>query len=744
MRRKKRLQFLLIFIVLLKTGTLWAEGTPLYLNPSVPVERRVADLLHRMTLAEKIGQMTQLELGMFVEDQRNRELSQGKIDLYIGHYGIGSVLSGGGSAPKENNASEWVKTINRLQKAAAQTRLGIPILYGIDAVHGHNNVIGAVIYPHNLGLAATWNTDLAEKIGEMTARDVRATAVNWTFAPVLDVARDIRWGRIYETFGEDPYLVSRMGEAVVRGLQKDNLIIACAKHYMGYSGAYNGKDRNPTDVSERTLREVFLPPFAAAVKAGVGSIMVNSGEVNGIPVHASYDLLTAILRKELKFGGFSVTDWDDIRKLYSYHKTAETYKEAIYQAIMAGIDMGMVPFDAGYCDLLIDLVEEGRIPLKRINEAVRRILTVKFKLGLFENRYIDEEATKVIGDRASRNLALQAARQSITLLQNNNNILPLSKEIKNIMLTGPAADGLSMLCGGWTIGWQGASERDLAKMGPTLMAALRAKLPMETNLNYIRSFSLKNQIYLEKLKEACAAADVCIVALGEKPYAEGGGDANNVKLPADQVELVKLIASYGKPIVVVLVSGRPLILTDIIDSTAAIIWAYLPGTAGGEAIADVLTGAYNPSGKLPITIPRDQGQLPLWYNCKSTVDYKPLFSFGYGLSYTKFTYSNLKKKSEYQPTEDIVLSIDVKNAGPVAGDEVVILYIGDLFRTVTPARKEVKGFTRISLEPGQEKTVTFKITREDLKFYNAKMQKVFEPGEFYVEIGDEQGIIMVK
>jgi beta-glucosidase len=645
-------------------------------------------------------------------------------------YAVGSILSGGSGYPDTNSPREWAKMTNMIQKYTEQTRLKIPVIYGVDAVHGHNNVKGAVIFPYDINVAAGGNPELADKSGELTAEALRATGIHWNFAPVLDIARNPKWGRTYETFGEDPYLASVMGASMIRGMQRSGKVAACAKHYVGYGAAENGFDRQPADISERTFREVLFPSFKAAIDAGVRTIMVNSGEVNGVPAHASKWLLNDVLRKEFGFQGLVVSDWQDLQKIQTYHKAAPDLKTAIVRAYNAGIDMSMIPMNVEEIELLKEAVQEGLIPMERIDEAVRRVLSVKYELGLFENRYVDEnQANAVFARDDQQETARMLARQSITLLKNSSNVLPLSQQIKNILVTGAAAHSKSYLCGGWTIDWQGAQEEDLIT-GQTILEGIKTKVSAETMINYLDPSASR-----EKLLQAAKDADVCLAVIGEKPYAETPGDIEDISLSKEQRTILQTLQESGKPVVLVVVSGRPLIIDWEAQNLPVILYAYLPGTEGGNAVADVLFGDYNPAGRLPFTIPKRATQVPMRYNDRLTAAYDPLYPFGYGLSYTQFRYINLQAPESIKQEEPLRVTVDVKNTGKIAGDHIVQVYYTNVYASVTPRRAQLCGFQRVSLPLNETKTVTFDISPEQLKLYNEDMQFVEEARAITLQIG---------
>jgi beta-glucosidase len=713
------------------------------------IARKVEDLLAKMTLEEKVGQMTQLEIGMVTtgKDQEIK-IDPAKLEKAVGKYGVGSILN---VADQALPVERWHDIIRQIQTAAARTRLRIPVVYGIDTIHGANYVRGSTLFPQPLAMAATWNPELMRRASEVAAAETRAAGIPWTFSPVLDLGRQPLWPRLYETFGEDPYLAQVMGVATVRGYEGEDIsspshVAACLKHYMGYSYPLSGRDRTPAWIPEIYLREYFLPTFRAAVEAGARTLMVNSGEVNGVPVHASRRILTDMLRGELGFKGVAVSDWEDIKKLVTIHRVAADEKEATRLSVMAGIDMSMVPSDYSFADNLVALVKENSVPQSRIDEAVRRILTLKFELGLFERPLPDETQKAKIGTPASRQLSLDAAREVLTLLKNTDNLLPLDKN-KKILVTGPAADSLVSLNNGWTYMWQGTNAALYPNDRPTILAAVRDKAG-ERNVTYVPGSTLDKEIDINAAVEAAKSADVAIVCVGEGAYAETPGNISDLTLDEAQLKLASAIINAGKPVVLVLAEGRPRIISRIADGAGAILMAYNPGNEGGRAVADVLFGDYNPGGKLPFTYPRYSNAL-LTYDHKTfeTLDtsfgltaFNPQFAFGHGLSYTTFEYADLRLSAKTIGERDTLsVNVTVANAGRRAGDEVVQLYVRDLVASVTPPDRRLKRFAKIHLEPGQSRTLSFELTRDDLAFTGQDNRPVVEPGDFDVLVGGLTG-----
>src|SRR5882762_4372902 len=726
-------------------------------GPQRDNSQRIDTLLKRMTLEEKVGQMTQLAIGMVAKGRDQEiQIDPAKLDKAVVQYGVGSILN---VAEQALTPDKWHEIIGQIQETATRkTRLGIPVIYGIDSIHGANYVQGSTLFPQEIGMAATWNPELMKRGSEIAAMETRAAGIPWSFSPVLDIGRQPVWPRFYETFGEDPYLAKVMGVAFVRGMEGSNVasqdhVATSLKHYIGYSFPLTGRDRTPAWIPENYLREYFLPTFAAAVKAGAHTVMVNSAEINGVPGHINHHILTDILHDELGFKGFVVSDWEDIKKLVTVWRVAPTEKEATRMAVMAGIDMSMVPLDYSFSDNLIALVKEGAVPQSRIDEAVRRILRVKFELGLFEKPIPDPGLKSRIGLPDSRLASLQAARESMTLLKNTNNLLPLSKDRK-VLVTGPTADSLISLNNGWTYVWQGSEESLYPRDRPTIRRAIEAKAGA-ANVTYVPGTKItrpagstsntptdiESEVDIPAAVRAASGADVVLVCLGEGSYTETPGNITDLTLGEPQLKLAEAIQATGKPVVLVLVEGRPRIINRIVDKAGAVLMAYNPGNEGGQALADVLFGDFNPSGKLPFTYPRTPNGL-LTYDHKAfeteafdKAGFTPQFEFGSGLSFTTFAYSNLRlNKKTITSNGNVSVTVTVKNSGQRAGKEVVQLYVSDLVASLSPAGKRLKRFAKVYLEPGQSRTLTFKLRPEDLSFIGANNKPVVEPGEFEVMI----------
>jgi beta-glucosidase len=726
----------------LETALRAGNDTP---DPTSQVEA----LLARMTLEEKVGQMTQLEIGMVSSGKGVKtKIDPVKLEKAVAKYGVGSIIN---VTDEAFTIDQWHDTIRQIQVSAQKNRLKIPVLYGIDSIHGVTYTVGSTLFPQEIGMAATWNPELMKRAAKITALETRACGIPWNFSPVLDVGRQPLWPRFYETFGEDPYLAKVMGVATVLGYEGTNIaakdhVASCLKHYMGYSAPLSGKDRSPAWIPENYLREYFMPPFQAAIAAGAHTIMVNSGEVNGVPVHASHYLLTELLRNELGFRGMVVSDWEDIKKLVSQHRVAATEKEATRIAVMAGIDMSMVPSDYSFSDNLIALVKEGAVPQARVNEAVGRILRLKFELGLFDSPMPDSALKSRFGSAESRAVSLQAACESITLLKNSGNLLPLPKGGK-VLVTGPTADSLVSLNNGWSYTWQGAKSELYPKDRLTIRGAIEARVGKQ-NISYVPGSTLDKEVNITEAVEAARNADVAVVCIGEGAYAETPGNIEDLTLDEAQLKLAAAVSATGKPVVIVLVEGRPRIISRIADGAHAILLAYNPGNEGGQAIADVLFGDFNPGGKLPFTYPRHPNAMIAYdhkpYELQDTsfgnVASRPQFEFGYGLSYTTFAYSDLRVEPK-TVSEDatIAVSVTVKNTGQRAGNEVVQLYVGDLVASMTPPGKRLRRFAKIHLDPAQSKTLEFTLLPSELSFVGPKNKLIVEPGEFEVMIAGLTG-----
>lgn len=749
MRDFKKLFSLFMLLSLILSISLNAQ-----IYTTTKVDDKVKSLLSKMTLEEKVGQMTQVTLQAVSKTQGTKsqmhQLDDSKLEEAIKKYHVGSIINVYDVAYSKEY---WHEMISKIQDLATkETRLNIPVLYGIDAIHGATYTKDATLFPQAISMAATWNTEIAKLTGEITSYETKASGIPWNFYPVMDIGRQPLWSRLWETYGEDVYLASKMGESYIKGAQGNDIsapdkLATCLKHYVGYSFPINGLDRTPAWISERMLREYFLPTFEAGILAGAPTIMVNSAEVDGIPGHANYHLLTEVLRNELNFKGFVVSDWEDIVRLHTRDGMASTPKEAVRIAVMAGVDMSMVPYDFSFYNHLLELAKDGEVPMWRIDEAVSRILAVKMQLGLFENPYPNKELSKKFASNDFTDANLNAARESIILTKNENSILPLSKNSK-VLVTGPTANMLTVLNGGWTITWQGNEESLYPQEKNTVLEAIKNKLG-DANVNFVEGCSFDKDINTGKAVSEAKNSDVIILCLGEAAYCESPGNIYDLNLNEVQKEFAEKLFETGKPVVLVMLEGRPRIITDVAAKSEAVVLGFLPGMEGGKAIADVLFGDVNPSGKLPITYPKTP-------NGFTTYDYKPiekfdvnkfdpLWPFGYGLSYTNFEYSNLRLSNTVIPINgEVEVSIDVKNTGSIAGKEVVQLYLTDLYGSVTRPNKQLKGFEKILLNSGETKTVVFKLNKNHFTFIGQDNKKTVELGDFKVAIENHMANFSLK
>lgn len=737
-------KFLILGVLLLLTAFRFDVNNKSRIDKKIDdVQQRVTDLMSQMTVEEKVGQMTQITLQAVSKQAANGEqehiLDVDKLRDAITNYHIGSFLNVYDMA---YDLEYWHEILTIMQDISTkETRLKIPILYGIDAIHGVTYTTNSTLFPQSIAMAATRNKELVEKSAEITAIEMKASGIPWDFNPVLGMGREPMWSRFWETFGEDVYLTTEMGKRYVRGIQGEDPAAsdrgaACMKHYLGYSVPKSGQDRTPAWIPERQLREIFLPPFQAAVDEGVLTVMVNSAEINGIPAHSDHFLLTELLKEELGFKGFIVSDWEDVKRLYDRDKIASTPKEAVKLAVMAGLDMSMVPQDFSFYEYLVELVHEGEVPMERIDDAVRRILTVKAVTGVLDNPYPDKEFAKNFGKPEFKEINLEAAREAITLVRNENT-LPLNKDMK-VLVTGTTANRLSVLNGGWTITWQGNQEKSYPHEKFTVLEAVQDKIG-EENVVFVDGNTTTESKALDKAVQAAANVDAVILCLGEETYCETPGNIKDLKLDPAQLDLAAALENTGKPVIIVMLQGRPRVIEPIVEESEAILVAMLPGMEGGQAIADIIFGDANPSGKLPFTYPK-------YTNGLTTYDHKfmensngnifdPQWEFGFGLSYTKFEYGNpVIEKDSFSKDENIKVSVTVKNTGDREGKEAVELYLSDLYASVSRPVKQLKGFEKISLKPGEEKVVNFTITPYDLTFIGRDNKRISEAGDFELSI----------
>ena len=712
------------------------------LNPEI--EAKVQALLSEMTLEEKVGQMTQIDVSVVtVPNGQDSEqaFDLAKLEDAILQHHIGSILNTPSTPDnKAQSFAKWRRMTQTVREVAGKSRLKIPVIYGIDAIHGATYTQNSVLFPQAINMAATFNRQLSYQEGEITARDVKASGIDWNFSPVMDIGRQPLWPRLWETYGEDVFLTSSMGTAFIEGHQGSDSASAdkaptCLKHYVGYSFPINGKDRTPAWIGERMLREYFLPSFAAGINAGAATIMINSAEVDGIPGHANYQYLTTILRDELGFTGFTVSDWEDIVRLYTRDKLAASPREAVKIAVMAGVDMSMVPFNFSFYELLLDLARTGEVPESRINEAVSRILRVKYQTGLFDRKQAEIEIPDQSTVKAATQISRQAAEESI-VLATNQGILPLSKQA-SILVTGPTANLLSVMNGGWTLTWQGDNEDLYPKDKLNLLQAIRAKT--KAKVSYVGGHRYQDEINIEEAVNQARQHDVVILALGENTYTETAGNLDTLNLPFPQLQLAKALFATGKPVVLVTFGGRPRIITEVAEQANAVVLGFLPGMEGGLAMADILFGDVNPSGKLPITYPRNTNDIVLYdhkpIEAFETNQYRPLYPFGHGLSYSEFAVSDLQlNQQQIKLGEPIEVSVKVKNTGKRAGKHSVLVYLHDKAASVTRPLKQLKAYSKIELKPGQSETLNFVIPAEAMSFIGVDMKRIIEPGEFVVMI----------
>ena len=735
--------------------------------PSDPViEANIQEWLQKMTLEEKIGQMCEITIDVVTDFEASMKhgfvLDKAKLDTVIGKYKVGSLLNVPLSIaqPKE----KWAEAIKQIQELSMK-EIGIPCIYGVDQIHGTTYTLGGTFFPQGVNMGASFNRDLVKREAEISAYETKAGCIPWTYAPVVDLGRDPRWSRMWENYGEDCYVNAEMGKASVIGFQGEdpnhigpNHVAACMKHYMGYGVPVSGKDRTPSSISRSDMREKHFAPYLEAVRQGALSVMVNSGVDNGMPFHANKEYLTKWLKEDLNWDGMIVTDWADINNLCTRDHIAATKKEAIKIAINAGIDMSMVPYEVSFCDYLKELVEEGEVPMSRIDDAVARVLRLKYRLGLFDKPYWSTEDYPKFGSEEFAQVALQAAEESEVLLKNEGGILPLAKG-KKILLAGPNANSMRCLNGGWSYSWQGHRADECAQAYNTIYEALCNKFGKE-NIIYepgVTYAPYKNDNWweentpeIEKSVEAARNADVIIACIGENSYCETPGNLTDLNLSTNQQNLVKALAETGKPIILILNEGRPRLIKDIEPLAKAVVNIMLPGNYGGDALANLLAGDANFSAKMPYTYPKhinalatydykpceNIGQMGGNYNYDSVMDIQ--WPFGFGLSYTTYKYSNLKvDKPQFTADDVLTFSVDVTNTGSVAGKESVLLYSKDLVASSTPDNIRLRNFEKISLNPGETKTVTMTLKGSDLTFVNYYGQWTLEKGDFKVKCGDQ-------
>ena len=745
----------------------------LFAQTSFPVnsahEKKIAQHIKKMTLAEKVGQTCQITLdAILVTNEKGQskepaEIDRNKLRIALDSFKVGSILNVSSHTLKP---SEWKYILSEIQSVCDELKTKIPIIYGIDAIHGLNYAEGATLFPQEIGLAATWNKQLARTFAEITAYEMRAMGLKWNFSPVLDLGRQPLWSRFFETLGEDPYLASAIGEQIILGYQGTGKIdefhvASCLKHFVGYSAPLSGRDRTPAWIPAKYMTELYLPAFKKAIDAGAMTLMINSGDVNGIPGHVNKYLLTDLLKEKWGFRGFTVSDWEDFIFLKTVHQVAGSIQDAAAMAFNAGVDMSMVPGNPQYkeyCKSMIAAVNEKQISMKRLDDAVSRILRVKYAIGLFDETKSIEYPD--YGSEKFQKGAYESAAESITLLKNENNFLPLDKS-KKILVVGPAANSLNVLNGAWTHTWQGVDTSYNTKGCLTIKEALEEKVGA-SNLLYTSGV----EMYIDKgweksvltdvadFKAKASQVDVIVICLGELPSTEKPGDIRSLNLSDEQMTLAKMAYEMKKPVLLVLVEARPRIVHDIVEQASGIIQCYLPGDFGAPALADIIYGYVNPSGKLPYTYPKYDGVIE-FYDRPRSVDrsgktegfdaFNPEWEFGFGLSYTQFEYTNLSAPKMVMTSKDTLnIAVEIKNTGKRTGKEVVQLYIKDQVSSYVSAGKRLRNFEKIELEAGESKTVRFKITAEDLRFADCNGKWLLEPGLFDVHIGNQKVTIELK
>ncbi len=744
-----------IFSLVLCGSCSISQNTPISAN-----ENELDRIISNMTLEEKVGQTCQITLdvlldhdgkGAIIEPSR---VNKDQLREAVETYKVGSVLNVGWHSLKR---SEWEGVINSIHEPYRSGKSNIPILYGIDAIHGMNYTIGSTLFPHEIGLAATWNPLLIEQCAAVTAYEVRASGIPWNFSPVLDLGRQPLWSRHFETFGEDPYLCAELGAAMIRGYQgTGNLardkVFACMKHFVGYSASVSGRDRTPAWIPEKYMHELYFPSFKRAVQEGAMTVMINSGAVNGIPGHTNKHLLTDVLKKEWGFQGFAVSDWEDFIMLHTVHRTHEKLADAYVDAFNAGVDMSMVPLSPQYkeyCESMIEAVKNGRITEERLDDAVKRILRVKQQAGIFQKEPFNASNYPDFALETHRLQAKEAAVESITLLKNKGEVLPLNASTK-VLVAGPTSDNLIYLNGSWTHTWQGSDTSFNTKSCLNIKQAFEQKLGKENvlfakgvELQVVDGFERSVKKDWELYEKHLSSADVVVLCLGEYPSVEKPGDIHSLNLDPEQRELAKRAYAAGKKVILVLVEGRPRIIHDIVEGADAIVQCYLPGDYGAEALIDLVYGDANFSGKLPYTYPKYDGVIE-FYDRPASVDrsksgafdaFDPEWTFGFGLSYSDILYENLSLSStSLEGADSLWISVDVINSSNRTCKETVQLYLSDEYASLIPASQRLKGFQKIELSPGTKKTVRFQVSKKDLTFHDDEGRELLENGNFSVRI----------
>lgn len=742
-------------------------------NANIPViksdakiEAKVDQTLKKLTLEEKVGQMMEVVIDLIGANDKNGVfyIDEHKADSIFTHYKIGSILNAPNTCAP--TAKQWEKYMAQIQKLSMK-RMGVPCIFGLDQNHGSTYTQGGTLFPQNINVAATFNREIARRSAEATAYETRAASVPWTYSPTVDLGRDARWPRIWENFGEDCYLSSEMGKAMVYGFQGEDPnhidqyhIATSMKHFMGYGVPWTGKDRTPAYISPADLREKHFAPFLAGIEAGALSVMVNSASVNGMPMHANKEILTHWLKEQTGWDGVLITDWADVNNLYTREMVAKDKKDALRIAINAGIDMVMEPYSCDACGYIIELVNEGKIPMSRIDDACRRVLRMKYRLGLFEHPTQKLKNYPLFGGEQFAQLALEGATESMVLLKNDNNILPLQKG-KKILLTGPNANQMRCLDGGWSYTWQGNRTDEFAGKYNTIYEALcneygKENIVLNQGVTYNEAgkYWEENEPQIAAAVEAAKHVDVVVACIGENSYTETPGNLTDLWLSENQRNLVKALATTGKPIILVLNEGRPRLIADIEPLAQGVVNILIPGNYGGDALAQLLSGKANFSGKMPYTYPKEINSLANYdfkkseevgtmegaydYNAKITQQW----GFGQGLSYTTYQYSNLKvDKATFAHDDVIRVSVEVKNTGKVAGKESVLLFSSDLMASMVPDGRRLRAFDKVALQPGESKTVTFDLKANDLAFVGWDGKWILEEGDFKLMVADQQATI---
>lgn len=742
-------------------------------NANIPViksdakiEAKVDQTLKKLTLEEKVGQMMEIVIDLLGGNDKDGVfyIDEHKADSIFSHYKVGSILNAPNTCAP--TAKQWEKYMAQIQKLSMK-RMGVPCIFGLDQNHGSTYTQGGTLFPQNINVAATFNREIARRSAEATAYETRAVSVPWTYSPTVDLGRDARWPRIWENFGEDCYLSSEMGKAMVYGFQGEDPnhidqyhIATSMKHFMGYGVPWTGKDRTPAYISPADLREKHFAPFLAGIEAGALSVMVNSASVNGMPMHANKEILTHWLKEQTGWDGVLITDWADVNNLYTREMVAKDKKDALRIAINAGIDMVMEPYSCDACGYIIELVNEGKIPMSRIDDACRRVLRMKYRLGLFEHPTQKLKNYPLFGGEQFAQLALEGATESMVLLKNNNNILPLQKG-KKILLTGPNANQMRCLDGGWSYTWQGNRTDEFAGKYNTIYEALcneygKENIVLNQGVTYNEAgkYWEENEPQIAAAVEAAKNVDVVVACIGENSYTETPGNLTDLWLSENQRNLVKALATTGKPIILVLNEGRPRLIADIEPLAQGVVNILIPGNYGGDALAQLLSGKANFSGKMPYTYPKEINSLANYdfkkseevgtmtgaydYNAKITQQW----GFGQGLSYTTYQYSNLKvDKASFAHDDVIRVSVEVKNTGKVAGKESVLLFSSDLMASMVPDGRRLRAFDKVALQPGESKTVTFDLKANDLAFVGWDGKWILEEGDFTLMVADQQATI---